>query len=224
MNSNSRTLFVLHLPANALLLWLGYQWLGMSEGTFGEVLRSIVVALALAVFAAGSALAQGRGGGGGYHGGGGGHPGGGYYGGGGHYGGGHYGGWGHYHGGCCYNPYWGVGVGIGIGFAASGYWGWPYYGYYGWPYYYGPAYSYDYAVPANPGYTVSSAPAPAPAAPAAAPEPIYYPRNGQSDAQKETDLRECNRWATTQPPAMADAAVFQRAVLACMDGRGYTAH
>ena len=36
------------------------------------------------------------------------------------------------------------------------------------------------------------------------------------------DRRECNRWATTQPGAMADASIFQRATLACMEGRGYT--
>jgi hypothetical protein len=64
---------------------------------------------------------------------------------------------------------------------------------------------------------------PAAAAPLpAAPEPIFYPRNGQSAAQTERDRRACNRWATTQPRAVADADVFQRAVEACMDGRGYT--
>ena len=64
--------------------------------------------------------------------------------------------------------------------------------------------------------------APQPPKPAPPPEPIIYPRNGQSAAQTETDRVECNRWATTQPAAMADATVFQRAVAACMDGRGYT--
>ena len=54
------------------------------------------------------------------------------------------------------------------------------------------------------------------------PDPIIYPRNGQSAAQTEADRQECNRWATTQPSAVADASVFQRAVEACMDGRGYT--
>ena len=54
------------------------------------------------------------------------------------------------------------------------------------------------------------------------PDPIIYPRNGQSVEQTEIDRRECNRWATTLPSALADAAVFQRAVAACMDGRGYT--
>lgn len=52
--------------------------------------------------------------------------------------------------------------------------------------------------------------------------PVVYPRHGQSAEQQEFDSRECNRWATTQSAAMADAGVFQRAVEACMDGRGYT--
>jgi len=54
------------------------------------------------------------------------------------------------------------------------------------------------------------------------PDPIIYPRNGQDAARTEADRQECNRWATTQPNAVADASVFQRAVEACMDGRGYT--
>jgi hypothetical protein len=66
-----------------------------------------------------------------------------------------------------------------------------------------------------------AAPPPPPPAPPA-PDPIVYPRNGQSAAQTESDRRACNRWATTQPRAVADADVFQRAVEACMDGRGYT--
>jgi len=54
------------------------------------------------------------------------------------------------------------------------------------------------------------------------PDPVIYPRNGQDAARTEADRQECNRWATTQPSAVADASVFQRAVEACMDGRGYT--
>lgn len=64
-------------------------------------------------------------------------------------------------------------------------------------------------------------PAPVYAAPAR-PAPVIYPRNGQHQVQLEQDSRDCNRWATTQPAAMADASVFHRAVEACMDGRGYT--
>jgi len=61
-------------------------------------------------------------------------------------------------------------------------------------------------------------PPPAPARP----DPIYYPRNKQTVEQQEDDVRECNRWATSQPAAMNDASVFARSVEACMDGRGYT--
>jgi hypothetical protein len=57
---------------------------------------------------------------------------------------------------------------------------------------------------------------------ASRPDPVIYPRNGQSAQQTETDRQDCNRWATTQPQALADSAVFLRAVDACMDGRGYT--
>ena len=74
--------------------------------------------------------------------------------------------------------------------------------------------------PSTPGTSPGMA-APGPAA-NAPPEPIVYPRIGQSPAQTESDRQECNRWATTQPSAMADGSVFQRAVAACLDGRGYT--
>lgn len=112
-------------------------------------------------------------------------------------------------------PFWGgVAVGVGVGLGS--------YYYYGRPYYY-------------PGYVIVDAPPPVvyreaqpvPAAPPreplakAAPEPIFYPRDGQSAAQTEADRVECNRWATTQPSAMSDASVFHRATLACMEGRGY---
>jgi hypothetical protein len=73
----------------------------------------------------------------------------------------------------------------------------------------------------EPVYVQQAAPAPLPVAPAR-PDPIIYPRNNQSAEQTEADRRECNRWATTQPAAMAEASAFQRAVEACMDGRGYT--
>ena len=97
----------------------------------------------------------------------------------------------------------------------------------GLPYYYAGGVYYR-AVPE--GYVVATPPpevAPAqvvaaPPPPAPKPEPIIYPRNGQPAEQLESDRRECNRWATTQPNAQADASVFNRAVEACMDGRGYT--
>ena len=136
---------------------------------------------------------------------------------GGHYGGGHWGG--HGYGG------WGPGLllgGLGIGLLIGSQ-------------YSGPAYAGTY----YPGYVVAEpppvvyypAPAPAPryvpvqpVAPAqpAAPDPVIYPRNGQSPAQTEADRQACNRWATTQQSAMLDASVFQRATFACLDGRGYS--
>ncbi|RZJ04828.1 MAG: hypothetical protein EOP39_20500 [Rubrivivax sp.] len=95
------------------------------------------------------------------------------------------------------------------------------------PYYYANGVYYravpeGYAVVTPPAdaQTAQVQPAPAPAPPKA--EPIIYPRNGQSPEQQENDRRDCNRWATTQPNAQADASVFNRAVEACMDGRGYT--
>lgn len=101
------------------------------------------------------------------------------------------------------------------------------------PYYYANGVYYlaapgqGYSVVAPPPDADAAKPAPVPGtAPATAakppPEPVIYPRNGQSAEQTETDRQECNRWATTQPRAVADAEVFQRAVAACMDGRGYT--
>jgi len=79
---------------------------------------------------------------------------------------------------------------------------------------------YVVAQPPDVVTTTQVQPAPAPVPPKA--DPIIYPRNGQSPEQLENDRRECNRWATTQPNAQADASVFNRAVDACLDGRGYT--
>ena len=54
------------------------------------------------------------------------------------------------------------------------------------------------------------------------PDPVIVPRQGQDAWQTEADRQQCNRWAVSQPAALADAQVFQRAVEACMDGRGYS--
>ena len=106
---------------------------------------------------------------------------------------------------------WWGGVSIGIGLPLYG-------GPYG-----GPWVGYPAPVVVAPPPVVYAEP-PAPPAPAAKalPDPIFYPRQGQGAAQLEADRQECNRWATTQPSAMADASVFHRATLACMDGRGYS--
>lgn len=96
------------------------------------------------------------------------------------------------------------------------------------PYYYANGVYYTtlpgqgYTVVAAPPGAATAQPVPPIPVPVPLPDPIIYPRSGQSAAQTETDRQECNRWATTQPSALADASVFQRSVAACMDGRGYT--
>jgi hypothetical protein len=161
----------------------------------GKIGRAVVITCGALALACG-AQAQGHGGfhGGGFHGGG--YHGGGYYRG---------GGWGP-------GPFWGIGLGLGLGLAGAYYYDRP-----------------DYVVIDQPPVYYPPAPVTvyqsAPPAPAAAPaaDPIFYPRNGQGAQQTEADRQACNRWATTQPRAMADASVMQRATFACMEGRGYTA-
>jgi hypothetical protein len=117
-------------------------------------------------------------------------------------------------------------LGLGIGAIYYGAYD-GYYGYYGYPGYPG----YPGYVVADPGYVVVDPPVGGSVAPSSgqpvpsvsrAPDPIFYPRNGQTAAKTEADHQECNRWATTQAGAMSDASIFQRATFACMEGRGYT--
>lgn len=101
-------------------------------------------------------------------------------------------------------------------------------GYYGRPYGFGWALvappvllSAPLVVRERPAVVVEEGPPPV-RLPPSRPDPVIYPRNGQGAEQTEFDRQDCNRWATTQPAALADASVFHRAVEACMDGRGYT--
>ena len=122
-----------------------------------------------------------------------------------------YGHGGYYRGGgyCCG---WGLGVGLGLGVLLASPWYYP-----------------GYVVTQPTTVIVESQPqqqpqpnmAPLPPQ-ASRPDPVIYPRNGQSPQQLETDRQECNRWASTQAGALTDSSVFMRAVDACMDGRGYT--
>ncbi len=190
---------------------------------------------ALCLAAAMPAQAGGRGGGnGGFsgHGGAGSHggQGGGYRGGhggyrsyGGHGGYGHrgYGGYGHRGYGWGAAPLFLGALGLGLGLSA--YYGSPAYAAY-------PDYVYVEPQPVwrtePPLAALAPPPAPAPGsstqAQAALVDPVIYPRSGQSAAQLDKDRHECVQWAAAQPRALADASVYQRAILACMDGRGYT--
>ena len=111
------------------------------------------------------------------------------------------------------------------------------------PYYYANEVYYTqtaggYVVVAPPqGEAIQAPPAP-PAPPAAgkmsSDQLFIYPRKGQSEQQQAKDRYECHSWAVNQtgydpvqPPAGAaqmsqKRADYQRAMGACLDGRGYT--
>ena len=181
--------------------------------TFDTLARTLAVAIAIGAAStlasppvAARTVGAGHGGTGSWHGGGGRS----------YYRGGYWG-----HRGYWPGAFWG---GIGLGIGAIGYYGGYYSPYYG-TYYYDPYY-YDPPLVIAPVYLNVDPVAPArtgqPVPQQRAVEPIFYPKNGQSAEATEADRRECNRWATTQPGAMADASIFQRATFACMEGRGYT--
>jgi Family of unknown function (DUF6515) len=120
-----------------------------------------------------------------------------------------------------------------------------YYG--GVPYYYANDAYYQwvpeqsqYEVVAPPGDESAAQLQPAPAVQAAATtvtdDVFIYPKNGQSEEQQATDKYECHKWASQQsgfdptqsgggvPPeqnASAHAA-YNRAIGACLEGRGYS--
>ena len=129
--------------------------------------------------------------------------------------------------------------------ARGGYWGW-------WapwaviggaavlaaPYYYAPYYSPYYA---SPTVIIREQPPvyfqPAPSVTPPSTERIFvYPRQGQSEELQAKDRYECHSWAVsqthydpTQPASGMSAAQlnqmradYQRAMGACLDGRGYT--
>ena len=138
---------------------------------------------------------------------------GGYWHGGGYWRGGYYPGY-------RWSPGWRTGVALGIGLGLDLY---PYPSYYGYPAYPvvvapPPAYYDGHYDGYYDGYYANPAPRSHPPAKA---DPVFVPRFGQGAGQTEADRQGCNRWATTQPDAMADAGEFHRKSLACMEGRGY---
>jgi hypothetical protein len=108
-------------------------------------------------------------------------------------------------------------VGIGLGF------GYPYYGWYD-PWFHSPFYGYAYP------YGAYRAPVPQEER---APENLYaYPEKGQSSEQTAQDRNECKAWAVEESgldPATAKRREknqkmddYNRAFMACMEGRDYT--
>jgi hypothetical protein len=78
--------------------------------------------------------------------------------------------------------------------------------------------AYGGAPEAAPGAS-GSAPGEAPAA-----QIFMYPKNGQSAEQQATDKAECQQWAAHEAGQVAqNGSDFQRAMIACVEGRGYSA-
>lgn len=79
-----------------------------------------------------------------------------------------------------------------------------------------------------PGVGAPYAGAPANTNPAAAGQQsriFMYPKNGQSEEQQSTDRRECQQWAAQQAgQGGANGSDYQRAMVACVEGRGYSAN
>jgi hypothetical protein len=82
---------------------------------------------------------------------------------------------------------------------------------------------YEQAAPAS-----YSAPSPG----SGAGDVYLYPRNGQSDAQTQNDRYECHSWAVNQTgfdptrssqQGSGSATDYRRAMVACLDARGYSA-
>lgn len=103
------------------------------------------------------------------------------------------------------------------------------------PRYYPPHASGPYYPPPPPGYEAPPPPPPRGSAPPGAPfagndRLFVYPRSGQSEAQTASDHAECGRWASNQSgydasrpnPADRRRGDYQRAISACLEGRGYT--
>ena len=114
----------------------------------------------------------------------------------------------------------------------------------GLPYYYADDTYYTWD-PSQSGYEVVAPPGDTAGATTDAPQPpppqgdqmYIYPQNGQSAEQQASDKYECHKWASSQtgfdptqpggavPPDQLDArrADYRRAMIACLEGRGYSA-
>jgi len=54
---------------------------------------------------------------------------------------------------------------------------------------------------------------------------FMYPKNGQSAEQQSADKRECQQWASQQAgQGAANGGDYRRAMVACVEGRGYSAN
>jgi len=159
------------------------------------------------------------------------------------HGGGHPWAGGYWHGGywphCWYYPGWAWYLPVlPVGYVTY-WWG-------GMPYYYWNSLYYTWN-PADNGYVVTDPPPAAEGEGSAdtngayeqAPQSSYagtagdvyvYPRNGQTEEQTQNDRYECHSWAVSQsgfdptrPEQTGNPADYRRAMVACLDARGYSA-
>jgi hypothetical protein len=93
----------------------------------------------------------------------------------------------------------------------------------------------QYEVVAPPDESAASTDAPAPP-PSQDGDVFIYPKNGQSEEQQSRDKYECHKWAQSEsgfdptqanggvPPEQASnkRSAYQRAIGACLEGRGYS--
>jgi uncharacterized protein DUF6515 len=110
------------------------------------------------------------------------------------------------------------------------------------PYYYANDTYYVWSQPQNGYEVVEPPPSEQGASPDAPPPPqgdnlFIYPQQGQSAEQQASDQYECHKWSSSQtgfdptqaggatPPDQREArrADYQRAMIACLQGRGYSA-
>jgi hypothetical protein len=75
--------------------------------------------------------------------------------------------------------------------------------------------------PTDNGASVDAGPGPGGPAPG---QIFMYPKNGQSAEQQAADRAECQKWATDQAGQVAqNGSDYNRAMVACVEGRGYSA-
>jgi hypothetical protein len=138
----------------------------------------------------------------------------------------YYGGWGYY----SWWPWFSVVASLPLYYQTLWIGGYPYY--YANGTYYAPA-AGGYAIVDPPQEAVSNVPPPAASAPSED-KLFIYPRKGQSEQQQAEDRYQCHRWAVDQTgydptrvsggvPSVQKRGDYQRAMVACLDARGYSA-
>jgi hypothetical protein len=144
---------------------------------------------------------------------------------------------GYWHGGFWPRCYYGIGFSWFLPILPAAY---ATYWYSGTPYYYANDVYYTYKpdyegyVATDPPPVVESGAAADGAAPAVGTAPsdggaaagqiFMYPKNGQSAEQQAIDKAECQQWASEQAGQVAqNGSDYQRAMVACVEGRGYSA-